>query len=115
MKTKPFQEGVDESALLIESLLIENVPAINATASSRHPAPRHFRSKLATFRPSEMSFSSTLRRLCTKPLARRTLRVMSLGCWSPNELARCCDTSYHLIAACPIASFLETQRQDLSA
>jgi hypothetical protein len=36
----------------------------------------------------------------TKPLARRTLRVMSLRCWSANELAHCCDTSYHLIAAC---------------
>ncbi len=36
----------------------------------------------------------------TKPLARRTLRVTSLRCWSANELARCCDSSYYLIATC---------------
>jgi hypothetical protein len=36
----------------------------------------------------------------TKPLARRTLGVPSLRCWSANELARCRDSSYHLVAAC---------------
>ena len=51
--------------------------------------------------------------VCTKPLARRTLRVMSLGCWFANELARCCD--YVLLCnrgVSPNGShFLRTQRR----
>jgi hypothetical protein len=42
----------------------------------------------------------------TKPLARQTLRVMSLGCWSANELARSWDRSYDPIATCGVASSL---------
>jgi len=40
----------------------------------------------------------------TKPLARRTLRVRSLQCSSAKEVAHCCDSSYHLVAACPNGS-----------
>jgi hypothetical protein len=57
------------------------------------------------FNPRNADFTSKwITKRCavsTKPLARRTLRVTSLRCSSANELARCCDSSYHRIAAGP--------------
>ena len=43
--------------------------------------------------------------VCTKPLVRRTLRVTLLRRSSANDLARCCDLSYHLLAASPTVHF----------
>ena len=41
-QNKTFQKGVDESALLIESLVIESASAL-AFPSPTHVSPRHFR------------------------------------------------------------------------
>jgi hypothetical protein len=46
MKTKPFQEGVDESALLIESLVIESASASTLPRVPDCPRRGHSRSTL---------------------------------------------------------------------